>query len=335
MVLYVLKELMMAYRMGVQYAPLNKKWRIFRFLFLKYLFQEKVPLTAIIGVTYRCQCRCGHCSVNAGLNNSLSELSTAEVKKCIDEVASLGCLKVNFFGGEPLLRGDIVDLVRHASSRGLFVFLDTNGLLLDKAMLLALKEAGLDCVLVSLDSSVEMKHDASRGQPGLYRRVMEAIHDCVQERVACVVSTIATRESLNSGDLKELIQMASGQKAAAVRVLLPIPSGNWADRGDLVLTENERRLLFKEYLLPGFVYLESGFSYQAMSLNKVKCSAAEKELFYISPYGDVQLCYALPRVYGNVRKYSVKHILKEVFSHKTECVSCGTGGGVCDRPYKR
>lgn len=324
MIFDFLKESVMVYRLGIQHAPLKKKLRVIRYVFFRHILKKRIPLTAIFGVTYKCQCNCQHCSVGNYHRDGLSfELSTDEIKNCIDEIASLGCLKINFFGGEPLLRDDIVDLVRHASKNNLYVFIDTNGLLLDKLKLKELKEAGLSCVLISLDSSSELKHDASRGKNGLYKKVVESLTYCKKEKIPCVISTIATRDSLNSGDLKKLIKLASDLKVTAVRILLPMLSGKWDFKKELLLNEEEKNTLFKEYLKPGFVYLESGFSYKRARFNKIKCSAAEKELIYISPYGDTQPCYTLPQSFGNIRERSFKLILRDVFDYRLNRASCG------------
>ena len=58
------------------------------------------------------------------------ELSTEEIKNILKEAASLGCLKVRFTGGEPLLREDFEELYLFARKLGFKVLLFTNATLI-------------------------------------------------------------------------------------------------------------------------------------------------------------------------------------------------------------
>lgn len=80
-------------------------------------------------------------------------LTLAELKLLVDAFCLLGVRKVRLTGGEPLLRGDLADLVRmlKANEHLEDIAITTNGVLLaDQAA--ALKEAGMGRVTVSLDS---------------------------------------------------------------------------------------------------------------------------------------------------------------------------------------
>jgi radical SAM protein with 4Fe4S-binding SPASM domain len=99
-------------------------------------------------------------------------LPTAQWLKIIDDIAQHGGESVVFTGGEPLLREDSVQLMRHARERGLQVNLLTNGLRVKK-LLPALTEA-VSFVQVSLNGPDEASNDAIRG-PGTFRRVIDAL----------------------------------------------------------------------------------------------------------------------------------------------------------------
>lgn len=327
MIFNFLKEVGLIYNLGVGKATVGKKLRILKYFIRRYLFQEEIPVTVIMGLTYRCQCDCAHCSVdNYRYNSSAAELQTEEIKSCIDEISLLGSVKLNFFGGEPLLRDDIVELVSYASKKDLFVYLDTNGFLLSREMAKKLKKAGLACVIVSLDSFNKAQHDGMRKLQGLYDRAVDGLICCGQENIPCVISTIATHDSVNSGDLASLIQFAKQLGVAGVRILLPMLSGKWVCKPEYLLSEEELNMVW-EHLDPGFVYLESGFSYSKGKIRKRICQAAKKGLIYISPYGDVQMCYTVPYSYGNIKENSLREIIgvmwrDELFraAPRTECI---------------
>ena len=94
------------------------------------------PYVVSWNLTYRCNLACEHCYLDAGGTPLVgtenfadrSELGTEECFKVIDEIAAFApeCVTI-LTGGEPLLRRDILEIVRRASERGLWVVVGTNG----------------------------------------------------------------------------------------------------------------------------------------------------------------------------------------------------------------
>lgn len=87
------------------------------------------------------------------------ELTTAEGKKLIDEIARAGFKIMIFSGGEPLMRPDIYELVAYAASKGLRPVFGTNGTLITKEVAQKLKDSGAAAMGISLDSLDEEKHN--------------------------------------------------------------------------------------------------------------------------------------------------------------------------------
>jgi MoaA/NifB/PqqE/SkfB family radical SAM enzyme len=85
-------------------------------------------------------------------------------REIISELAELGCKKVHFSGGEPMLRPQLPDLVEHATGLGIRVTITTNGTLIDKVKAKRLIEAGLRGVNVSIDSPIRKMHEKIRGR---------------------------------------------------------------------------------------------------------------------------------------------------------------------------
>jgi len=319
-----LKDSVFVWRMGIGSAPLYKHLRIVKFLFKTRLLKKSVPSCVIMGLTYKCQCSCVFCSVDNYRDNQLDpELSTEELKRVIDSIANLGAIKINFFGGEPLLRSDILELVSHASKRGLFVFIDTNSILLDKTLVVRLKKAGVSSILISLASTIDFIHDQLCGKKGTHRKVMEGIGLCLEEKIPCVISTIATRSSIRSRELTKIIDFAKKSNVTGVRILLPMLSGKWGQQNEELLTPSELDYVFK-CIEPGFVYLESGFSSYNAKFGRRKCSATEKEIIYISPSGEVQMCYTVPTTFGNIRERKLDEIIENMWRHDSfKCIPRG------------
>lgn len=82
-----------------------------------------------IELTERCDNNCIHCCINLPANNAAArarEMPAEQIKRVLTEAASLGCLRVRFTGGEPLLRPDFEELYIFARRLGLKVLLFTN-----------------------------------------------------------------------------------------------------------------------------------------------------------------------------------------------------------------
>ena len=94
--------------------PLYHKIRTFRVL-LSIAIGAKIPKYIMIGLTYRCQANCIHCCTGCYPKDKDKELTTQEVKKIIDQCRELGTAAINFFGGEPLLREDVLELIKYSS----------------------------------------------------------------------------------------------------------------------------------------------------------------------------------------------------------------------------
>ncbi len=270
-----------------------------------------VPFSAVYAVTYKCQCRCVHCSV-ADYGVPAGELDTVEAMELIDSVAGWGAVKITFFGGEPLVREDLCDLVAYAVRKGLRTSVDTNGLLLDRGMASRLKAAGVGNVNVSLDSADPSVHDSLRMRKGCFAAAADAIKNCVALDIPCLVSTYASKRALGDGDMVNLIALARSFGASGVKMLFPILSGKWRKNESERLNAEEEKRLFA-LMDPSFVYLEDAL--QMVKSRGKGCSAMERNLVYISPTGDVQPCPAIPISFGNIRRRPLAEIAASMTAH--------------------
>src|SRR2546423_10222262 len=124
------------------------------------------PLAMLAELTHRCPLRCPYCSNPLELSRASTELDTETWKRVLGEAAALGVLQVHFSGGEPLVRRDLADLVRHAAEVGLYGNLITSGINLDTGRLAELVEAGLEHVQLSFQDADMVSGDRIAGLPG-------------------------------------------------------------------------------------------------------------------------------------------------------------------------
>uniref|UniRef100_A0A831ZJ51 Pre-heme d1 synthase n=1 Tax=Desulfacinum infernum TaxID=35837 RepID=A0A831ZJ51_9BACT len=138
--------------------------------------QDKKPVV-VWNMTRRCNLKCVHCYAQALDRDFPDELTTAEGKALLDDLAAFGCPVVLFSGGEPLLRPDLVELAAYAVAKGMRAVISTNGTLITPQVARALKDIGLSYVGISLDGMEEV-NDRFRGVKGAFRRALEGIAAC-------------------------------------------------------------------------------------------------------------------------------------------------------------
>ncbi len=265
----------------------------------------------MLGLTYRCQLSCHYCGC-ALYDKSKAEFSYDAFKKIIGEISGLPYLFicVSFFGGEPLLREDIFDLVSFARGAGLFCEIDSNGLLLNRENAARLKKAGLNHIFVTVDNTDPKEHDRIKGKDGCYEAAREGIKNCVKAGLSCSISTYASRANVFTGELGKIIELGRHLKVKSVRILPPVAIKNWGGEEAPGCIKEELVRELKKFLEPGFVYLESTRC-DSPSAPK-RCAFLEKEFFYISPGGDVQPCPYFPVSFGNVAQQSIETILNRM-----------------------
>jgi pyrroloquinoline quinone biosynthesis protein E len=124
---------------------------------------EARPYVLVAELTYRCPLRCAYCS-NPTESARGPGLSATDWLRVLDEAEELGVVQVHFTGGEPLLFGELEQLVARARERELYSNLITSGLPLDRARLARLKAAGLDALQLSFQAA---RADASQPIAGV------------------------------------------------------------------------------------------------------------------------------------------------------------------------
>ena len=155
------------------------------------------PLTAHFAVTRQCPLGCRMCYNNSG-KSTQPELSTAEIKRVLDELARMQVFTVAFGGGEPLSRPDIFELAQYTRQAGMIPTMTTNGYYVDPQI--AHQCRVFDHIHVSLDGIGE-HYRTARGVDA-FQHADRAIHLLRRERIPVGVNCIVSR--LNFDHLEEL-----------------------------------------------------------------------------------------------------------------------------------
>jgi radical SAM protein with 4Fe4S-binding SPASM domain len=190
---------------------------------LPFTARPSAPYRMDLALTYRCNNDCGHC-YNAR-PRSYPELETPDWIRIIDRCWELGIPHIVFTGGEPTLRPDLPELIRHAEKNGQITGINTNGRRLsDSAYVARLVEAGLDHVQVTLESHDPAVHDAMVGSNGAWKQTVAGIRNALDTRLFVMTNTTLLRT--NSSRLAESLDFLAELGVPTLGLNALIHSGN-------------------------------------------------------------------------------------------------------------
>lgn len=254
-----------------------------------------VPQTVSIEVTRRCGARCDHCMIREGEG----ELGTEEISRIIDEALEMGACIITFTEGDPLLREDIFDLIRHVDPEKAVVNLFTPGLEMTLERAVKLREAGLYNLIVGVYSTSPEEHDRVRGVEGAHAKAVEAIKIALQTGLMVTMSCHVKGGQVEL--ISDLYRLASELGVHELSLWEGIPTSP-----EEHLTQIEREKIIEIYRrvnsTPGGPRLFASTYFEGQMLG---CMAGRRWL-HVGVDGGVRACPYLKRRYADVREVSLK-----------------------------
>lgn len=197
---------------------------------------------------------------------------------------------------------ELPELIAACGPDRFLVNIYTNGTLLNEDNLLRFKGAGLDMVCLSLDSGVEDTHDAWRGQPGTFQKVVDAIG--LTREAGLLVKLCATirRGEVFTEGFQRLLELARAQKVPT-NFLISTPTGKWRGRTEVLLEDDEIAYLDdlcrRDPLFYRDIHRHFGFS---------GCKVVDA--LYITQAGEVLPCPFIHLSLGNVLEEDLNSIFE-------------------------
>ncbi len=303
---------------------------------MKNSFLPSAPLTINWAVTNKCNFKCSHCYSR---NDPDEELDFDTLSKCIKHAADAGVLSINFGGGEPLLRKDLLDIAEFSSKCGMRVSMNSNGYLIDAAMAGEIKKKGFTKVGISIDSHLPEVHDEFRGINGSHERAVRAVAYLNDAGIETSISTVICK--INHNDVEALIDFAIRNKVKQLNFHNFKCSGlGYSNKDELDLSSDEwrefyrRALELKEKTTGLDISLDDPII-ALLGANKsdsmVKGSICGKLSLNIKTNGEITPCGFIPITIGNITEDNLKEIWKtsevlEKMRNKKatgKCVQCG------------
>lgn len=276
-------------------------------------------------LTNSCNCDCQFCYWKYPVKD---ELKTEEVITLYREAAKIGFAHLSIWGGEPLLRKDVIEVAKEAKKLGFLVTLITNGYFLPEKIEVA---NHVDTIVVSIDAPLATVHDEIRKRRGCFEKALAGLellikfYPEVKRRIDCVVHKSNVRY------LEDMCRLA--EKYKALIYFCPIGKiesiKGWKGE-EIVNSISLSREELKEVYLQILGYKKAGYPvansefmlrYFIEGQPGFPCFLPRTYL-YIYANGDVESCFL--GKFANLRERSLSDIigskeLKEIGKRSTTC----------------
>lgn len=295
------------------------------------------PYVVSWNLTYRCNLACEHCYLDAGARPQVddaafadrAELSTEGCFRVIDEIARFAPEALTILtGGEPLLRRDILEIVRRAHERELWVVVGTNGVKITANLAGLLAAAGVRGMALSLDSLDAATHDGFRRVRGAWDNTVRGARVLAAAGLPFIVQTTVGRH--NVGRLEAIADFAHDELGARVwNLYFLVQTGRGQFVSDLAPQEYDDvlddlwrlqrkyagRMVVNAKCAPHYVKTLLARDAESPFLRDYGGGAggcpAGTHYLGIRPNGDVTPCPYLPLFGGNLREQSLQTIWDE------------------------
>jgi MoaA/NifB/PqqE/SkfB family radical SAM enzyme len=332
-------------------------------------FPQSISFTITNVCNLRCQ-MCGQWSQEGYMHErkgSLKqEMTLADWKRLVDEVAAHHISSVLLRGGEPFLFRGIIELLEYIASKGMFTSIDTNGTMLRRYAADIVRIGDIH-LTVSVDGPEEI-HDAVRGVKGCFSRIKEGVERLgdleraggrkISRAICFTISPYSFRglgampdvaRSLNIGSIAIVpyyyVPQAVGKQYEEELRGLGCPAFSWVGfhHEDSGVDFDEFKEQYRAYLAAlGDIY---SFPYMALSedeyrtwfgdplapVGPLRCTNVER-LIDVQPNGAANFCVDFPDYsIGNVREATIEEVWKGARAARFRAYRRGQPLAVCYR----
>jgi radical SAM protein with 4Fe4S-binding SPASM domain len=168
--------------------------------------QERVPVQAMVELTYGCNLRCVHCYNPTHL--ARGELSTEKIKAILDQLAEQGCVEIAFTGGETLTRRDCLEIFTYARQKGFTIVLFTNATMITPDTADRIKALEPKTVEVSIYGATQETYERVTRIPGSFAHFLRGVHLLRERKVPLLIKMPVM--TLNQHEAQQARAMVEG-----------------------------------------------------------------------------------------------------------------------------
>jgi Fe-coproporphyrin III synthase len=174
---------------------------------------------ALVFLTYKCTSRCKTCNIWQRPRESDTELSWEQWEKILTQMKDYGIRTLEIFGGDALLRQDVIfEMIRFCSRNNIQTFFPTNSVLLDRETAKKLVDSGLNTIYFSLDD-VGSESDDIRGVNNTFDKVKQALESVIQAKGSLTrpqIVVCTTISKMNFRHFGKIMEFLAGYPIDAV-----------------------------------------------------------------------------------------------------------------------
>ena len=308
----------------------------------KKLYEKPILKDLFLEVTMRCNARCEHCGSSCGDKVMNEEISAEDLKKALLDISKKyneSEILLNVTGGEPLIRKDLFEIMKYATSLGFRWGMTSNGMLINDDILKKMEDTKMETISISLDGLKET-HESFRKVPNSFEKIIENIKKLQQVPSIKIVQVTTVANKKNLHELEDLYQLMKNLNVISWRVINVDPIGRAKGNSDILLDSKDYIYLWnfiKEKREENILNVEYGCSHY-LDLNYEKelrdtyfiCSAGLYVASILSN-GDISVCPNVERrpefIQGNIKKDNFVDIWENEFKifrneNRTKCDKC-------------
>ncbi|MDD1667751.1 MAG: GTP 3',8-cyclase MoaA [Methanomicrobiales archaeon] len=188
-----------------------------------------------LSVTQRCNLSCIYCHAE-GERSPAAEISLEDIREILRVAPKLGIRSVKFTGGEPLVREDILEIVK-AVPPGLESSMTTNGILLGEYAR-PLKEAGLSRVNVSLDSLDPECYRDITGK-GRLSEVLAGIEAALAAGLTPIKLNMVVLHGINEDEVEAFLEYVRGNRDLILQLIELMDLGSCTSHAEIDRLEDD------------------------------------------------------------------------------------------------
>ncbi|MBI3190884.1 DUF3463 domain-containing protein [archaeon] len=256
-------------------------------------------------VTSMCNARCKTCNLWKKTREHKDDMTKEEIFRMLDKAKEARISGYVAWGGEPLLRKDLPEILHYAKNKKISTTVITNGYFLkDRCDEIA---RFTDFLIVSIDANDEL-HDEMRGVKGMRERAIEGIVAYKNRKTDTKIIINCTVSKLNLGKIDGLIELSRDLGILIAFEPMEIIQGY---NEHLQPDSEELRTAFSriiKYKKSGYKIVNSVQYIKNFAVKKKYVCHAPKFYITVDAHGNIFSCEFRKNPWGNIKEKSFKEI---------------------------
>jgi len=304
------------------------QYRKFSWGMHKRNWKLKRPNTCQFELTFKCGLNCNYCYTSCYNKPShiKKELNTEQIKFILDKVYNAGVIWLCFSGGDPLARGDFLDIYTYAKSKGFIISIFTNGYSMTEEIADYLVKNPPFVIEVTLNGATKATYEKISGIKDSFEKTIKGIKLILGKKIPLKIKTQVTVDNLGEQPkIKEFVQGLGSRFRPSVFLQARL-DGN--------LTPCSLRIKPEEFAGSNKKFNLDSIAEECKPMGQdnylFQCTIGGGDGIYIDPYGNLVPCSCIrePRVslfkksVEEANKITLNWVRSRTFTANAKCNGC-------------